>query len=186
MEDSNPIQALRYAEEAYNLARKINYNKGIAPALISMAALQMYLGEYEKALKSNQTLIKATSRIHQLRLKNQLQQREAEEKTKELMHQYQLSESELKAIRSQMNPHFIFNVLTQSRLYVNGIMRQKKSVRLIQKFAALDRLILENSSKSLVTADKEWKALTLYTELEATTHIDGVFTYHSTLQKIYS
>lgn len=94
------------------------------------------------------------SRIHQLRLKNRLQQQESEERTKEILHQYQLSESELKAIRSQMNPHFIFNVLNSIEAYVMDNEKRKAS-RLIQKFAALSRLILENSTKSLVSGDKD-------------------------------
>lgn len=119
------------------------------------------------------------SRIQQLRLKNRLQQQESEERTKELLHQYQLSESELKAIRSQMNPHFIFNVLNSIEAYVMDNEKRKAS-RLIQKFAALSRLILENSTKSLVSADKEWKALMLYTELEAMRY-DDAFSYSFTV-----
>lgn len=103
-------------------------------------------------------------RIRRLKFKNELQE-----------HQYQLSESELRAIRSQMNPHFIFNVLNSIEAYVMDNEKRKAS-RLIQKFAALSRLILENSTKSLVSGDKEWKALMLYTELEAMRY-DGAFTY---------
>jgi len=115
-------------------------------------------------------------RINQLRLKNELIRKEAEQKTEELQHQYQLSESELKAIRSQMNPHFIFNVLNSIEAFILENDKRTAS-RLIQKFASLSRLILENSTKSLVTADKEWKALMLYTELEAMRYA-GQFTYH--------
>ena len=101
-------------------------------------------------------------RIRQLRFKNSLQQEQA----LNLTYQYQLSESELKAIRSQMNPHFIFNVLNSIEAYI--MENDKKTAsRLIQKFASLSRLILENSIKSLVAADREWKSLILYTELEA-------------------
>lgn len=111
----------------------------------------------------------------QLRLKNKLQQQEATQNELQLTYQYKLSESELKAIRSQMNPHFIFNVLNSIESY---IMDNEKAIasRLIQKFAGLSRLILENSTKSLVTADREWKALKLYTELEAMRYSDS-FTY---------
>jgi tetratricopeptide (TPR) repeat protein len=114
-------------------------------------------------------------RIRQLRFKNSLQQQEAAQNELKLLHQYQLSESELKAIRSQMNPHFMFNVLNSIESYIMDSDRKTAS-RLIQKFASLTRLILENSTKSLVTADKEWKALMLYTELEATRY-NHVFTY---------
>jgi tetratricopeptide (TPR) repeat protein len=105
-------------------------------------------------------------RIRQLRFKNTLQQQQAEQRNKELSYRSQLSESELKAIRSQMNPHFIFNVLNSIESYIMD-NDKKMASRLIQKFASLSRLILENSAKSLVTADREWKALKLYTELEA-------------------
>ncbi|RZL50846.1 MAG: tetratricopeptide repeat protein [Pedobacter sp.] len=105
-------------------------------------------------------------RIRQLRFKNVLQNQEALQNEILLKHQFQLTESELKAIRSQMNPHFIFNVLNSIEAYI--MENDKKTAsRLIQKFASLSRLILENSTKSLVSADKEWKALMLYTELEA-------------------
>ncbi len=103
-------------------------------------------------------------RIRQLRFKNSLQQQEAVQNELKLLHQYQLSESELKAIRSQMNPHFMFNVLNSIESYIMDSDRKTAS-RLIQKFASLTRLILENSTKSLVTADREWKALMLYMRL---------------------
>jgi tetratricopeptide (TPR) repeat protein len=114
-------------------------------------------------------------RIRQLRFKNSLQQQEAAQNGLKLRHQYQLSESELKAIRSQMNPHFMFNVLNSIESYIMDSDRKTAS-RLIQKFASLTRLILENSTKSLITADREWKALMLYTELEATRY-NNAFTY---------
>lgn len=116
------------------------------------------------------------SNINQLRLKNQLLKKEAEEKTKELLHQSKLLESELKAIRSQMNPHFIFNVLNSIESYIMD-NDKRTAARLVQKFASLSRLILENSTKSLVTADKEWRALTLYTELEAMRY-NGSFSFN--------
>lgn len=85
---------------------------------------------------------------------------------KQFLFKQKLSESELKAIRSQMNPHFIFNVLNSIESYIVE-HDTKTASRLIQKFAALSRLILENSTQSMVIAEREWKALKLYTELEA-------------------
>ncbi|MFA4870727.1 MAG: tetratricopeptide repeat protein [Pedobacter sp.] len=118
-------------------------------------------------------------RIRRLKYKNELQYEQAAQSELKLKHQYQLTESELKAIRSQMNPHFIFNVLNSIEAYVMD-NEKKKASRLIQKFASLSRLILENSTKSLVTGDKEWKALMLYTELEAMRY-DDAFTYTFTV-----
>jgi len=105
------------------------------------------------------------SRIRHLRLKNELQKKQAEEQNKELINRNKLSESELKAIRAQMNPHFIFNVLNSIESYIVE-NDSKTASRLVQKFASLSRLILENSTQSMVSADREWKALRLYAELE--------------------
>lgn len=105
------------------------------------------------------------SRIRHLRLKNEIQRKAAEDKTKELVNRNKLSESELKAIRAQMNPHFIFNVLNSIESYIVE-NDSKTASRLVQKFASLSRLILENSTQSMVAADREWKALRLYAELE--------------------
>ena len=115
------------------------------------------------------------ARIRRLKFANILQLQEAEQNTLKMEYQYQLSESELRAIRSQMNPHFIFNVLNSIESYIMDNDKRVAS-RLIQKFASLSRLILENSIKSLVSADKEWKALQLYTELEAMRY-NNSFTY---------
>ncbi|MCF2488053.1 tetratricopeptide repeat protein [Dyadobacter sp. CY347] len=130
-------------------------------AIVSLASILIYL------LNLN--------RIRKLKYANVLQLQQAEQNTLKLQYQYQLSESELKAIRSQMNPHFIFNVLNSIESYVMDSDKRTAS-RLIQKFASLSRLILENSTKSLVAADKEWKALQLYTELEAMRY-NNSFTY---------
>lgn len=97
-------------------------------------------------------------RIRHLRLKNELQNRE-------LRNRHKLAESELKAIRCQMNPHFTYNILNSIESYV---VEQDPDTagKLVQKFALLSRLILENSTQSQVPVDSEWKALQLYAELE--------------------
>lgn len=114
-------------------------------------------------------------RLKQLRLKNIVQQREALQKERELLFHNQLMLSELKTVRAQMNPHFIFNVLNSIESY---ILEQdaRMASRLLQKFASLCRLILENSAEAAVRIDREWLALQLYTELEAV-RFDQQFKY---------
>ncbi len=105
-------------------------------------------------------------RIKQLRLQHAVQQQQAERKEWELKIQNQLMQSELKAIRAQMNPHFIFNVLNSIEAFIVN-NEPKTAGRLLQKFAALCRLMLENSTQQYVNAGLEWQALKLYAELEA-------------------
>lgn len=80
--------------------------------------------------------------------------------------QNQLSEMRLEALRSQMNPHFIFNALNSINRYIIRNSKETASEYLI-KFSKLMRMILENSKSPTVTLESELHALQLYVELEA-------------------
>ncbi len=81
------------------------------------------------------------------------------------------SESELKALRSQMNPHFIFNIFNTIESYALDNNKEAAS-EMIQKFSKLTRLVLENSMNLLVLFQQDWKALQLYIELEQMRYTD--------------
>lgn len=74
-------------------------------------------------------------------------------------------ELEQKLLRSQMNPHFIFNSLTVIQHYI-----LKKNTRLalnqLSSLATLMRLILENSRQAFVPFGKELQTLRLYLDLQ--------------------
>jgi len=81
------------------------------------------------------------------------------------------SESELKALRSQMNPHFVFNILNTIESY--ALENNKEGVSaMIQKFSRLTRLVLENSMNQLVPFQNDWRSLQLYVELEQMRYAD--------------
>ncbi|MCY7356668.1 MAG: histidine kinase [Rudanella sp.] len=77
-----------------------------------------------------------------------------------------LADTEMTALRAQMNPHFIFNCLNSIKLYTLDNEADKASDYLT-KFARLIRLVLENSRSELVPLQNELEALQLYIELEA-------------------
>jgi tetratricopeptide (TPR) repeat protein len=81
------------------------------------------------------------------------------------------SESELKALRSQMNPHFVFNILNTIESYALENNKEGVSV-MIQKFSRLTRLVLENSMNQLVPFQNDWRSLQLYVELEQMRYAD--------------
>ena len=74
-------------------------------------------------------------------------------------------ELEIKALRAQMNPHFIFNCLNTIDAY---IVRKQfiEASDCLQKFSQLIRHILENSEFQTIRLDQEIKTLRLYIELE--------------------
>jgi LytS/YehU family sensor histidine kinase len=92
--------------------------------------------------------------------------RESEFRNKELLHQKVKAETELIALRSQMNPHFIFNSLQSIQQYIRKNENKLADEYLI-KFSKLIRLILENSNKRTIALEDELDALSFYMELEA-------------------
>lgn len=77
-----------------------------------------------------------------------------------------IAEAEMTGLRSQMNPHFIFNCLNSIKLYATENDSEKAS-NYLTKFSKLIRLVLENSRSERVTLHNELETLRLYIELEA-------------------
>lgn len=74
-------------------------------------------------------------------------------------------EIEQRMIRSQMNPHFIFNALNSIQSYISTNSTYEAEV-FLSKFSMLIRNILENSMNEFIDLDDEIETLTLYLELE--------------------
>lgn len=79
--------------------------------------------------------------------------------------QRQMVELELKALRSQMNPHFMFNSLNSIKNY---ILRAEPRIaaEYLSNFAHLIRMILQNSSSRFISLQDEVETLILYIDLE--------------------
>jgi LytS/YehU family sensor histidine kinase len=75
-------------------------------------------------------------------------------------------EMEMMALRSQMNPHFIFNCLTSIDNLIQTDQKSK-ATDYLAKFALLIRAILENSKSNAIPCWKDLDALKLYLEMEA-------------------
>lgn len=84
-----------------------------------------------------------------------------------------IAETEMTALRAQMNPHFIFNCLNSIKLYTLENDSQTAS-EYLTKFSQLIRLVLENSRSEKVSLQKELETLKLYIELEAMRFKDKV------------
>lgn len=77
----------------------------------------------------------------------------------------QLIQSQLTALKVQMNPHFMFNTLNSLQ---DLILRQdfKNTNYYLSKYASLMRLILENSERNEIGVDEELEMLDTYLMLE--------------------
>jgi len=79
--------------------------------------------------------------------------------------QNELLHSELKALRAQINPHFIFNALASIQQYVLKHDRLEANSYLT-KFSRFIRLVLYNSDKLVLALEDELQALTQYLDIE--------------------
>ncbi|MFB9843644.1 tetratricopeptide repeat protein [Mucilaginibacter ginsenosidivorans] len=92
--------------------------------------------------------------------------KDAREKQKEAELKAQVSETEMKVLRAQLNPHFIFNSLNSIGDYIARHDKETADLYLV-RFAKLMRLILENSEHETISLADDLKALELYIQLEA-------------------
>ncbi len=76
-----------------------------------------------------------------------------------------LVELEAKALRSQINPHFIYNTLNSIKFYTLTKSKDETS-EFITKFSILIRQVLENSKQSLIPLRDEVDTLINYMESE--------------------
>lgn len=77
----------------------------------------------------------------------------------------QINEMESKALRAQMNPHFLFNSLNSIRLFILKNEVENAS-DYIAKFSKLLRMILNHSRQDMISVYDEIQTLKLYLEFE--------------------
>ncbi|RYY54943.1 MAG: hypothetical protein EOO09_12485 [Chitinophagaceae bacterium] len=106
------------------------------------------------------------NRNKQSKLVLQLEKERAEQKQRESEFERKVSDAALNSLRSQMNPHFIFNCLNSIKLY-SVENNQEAATEYLGKFSRLMRLVLENSKSDRITLQQEVDTLQLYMEMEA-------------------
>jgi len=87
-----------------------------------------------------------------------------------------LNESKLKAIKSQMNPHFFYNALNTIQAFILS-NEKKMAVSYLSKFSLLTRTILDMTEKEDLSISEEIKTLALYLEIEKV-RFSNDFEYH--------
>ena len=100
-------------------------------------------------------------------------------KARKLVYDKRLAEVKLLAIRSQMNAHFIFNVLSSIQFYIlKG--SQDQAFDYLGKFAHLIRESLNLSTKERISLAREIEYLTNYVEIE-NMRLDGRVVFEVTV-----
>jgi len=140
------------------------------------AEKNFFSSQHMQILNTIATLI--ANKINSIRAENTLQHNKIE------IHRMneQLSNARLEALRSQMNPHFIFNSLNaiQECILTNNV---DAAYEYLSKFSKLQRMVLNNSSKEFITLSSELEMLRLYLSLESL-RFSQSFTYNIDVDNI--
>lgn len=100
---------------------------------------------------------------------------------KKIKSRLEQTELEQKALRAQMNPHFIFNALNSiQRMYIEG--NEDKANEYMADFSRLLRTILENSGRRFIKLREELEITKLYLDLEKL-RTDHLFDYKITVEE---
>jgi|GEM_PF-2028671 len=88
---------------------------------------------------------------------------EREERKKQM--EIRIAQSRLESLRSQMNPHFVFNAITAIQ---NFILRnnREEAIEYLGDFATLIRMMLNHSRKAVIPLKEVLHLLRLYIDLE--------------------
>ncbi|MCW3118343.1 MAG: hypothetical protein JWM28_2425, partial [Chitinophagaceae bacterium] len=78
----------------------------------------------------------------------------------------QLNELEMKALKAQMNPHFIYNALNSIQSLIAD-EKKSEAINYVGTFSRLLRRVLEHTNSNVVTLEKELETLRLYIQLES-------------------
>ncbi|MBL7811942.1 MAG: histidine kinase [Bacteroidetes bacterium] len=95
--------------------------------------------------------------------RRRLKQIESQRKTEELQHRF--AQSEIKALRSQINPHMFANAMQRLQYYIYGEMPDK-AAQYVKNYSNLMRQTLNMSSQELNTLADEISYLQVFCELE--------------------
>jgi hypothetical protein len=120
-------------------------------------------------------------KLNQEKAKALAQSSKAELKHAKAEFEKQIAETEMIALRAQMNPHFIFNVLNSINKYIL-VNEGENASHYLTQFSRLIRLVLENSKSSKISLGADLQALQLYINMEEL-RFGNRFSYNINVQK---
>jgi len=94
-------------------------------------------------------------------------------------HEKELLEMEARALRAQMNPHFIFNCMNSIKALIQTDEKQN-ATDYLTTFSKLIRTLFQNSDKRQISLYDELETCRLYTQLEAM-RFNGKLNYNFTI-----
>lgn len=163
--DPNNLMMKGYAVELCQLlARSYAESGEFEDAYVLQLKAEQFLDEYY-ALQDVKKQEEFTARFES----------EAREKERESL-QLRASQLQLRALRAQMNPHFLYNALNSIQSFITTNDASTAS-KYLAKFAMLMRRSLEYTNREYITLEDEIEFLKDYLDINCHLRFDGKLTY---------
>jgi tetratricopeptide (TPR) repeat protein len=170
LEQNRPHNAIDYGLKIIDLQADIGNNKQKLHSWELLAVAYERIHEWEKAAQAHKQYlavykemqgIETTNKINELNIQYESKKKEIEIQQAQLAQ----AQAELKALRSQMNPHFIYNTINaiQGLIYNNQPFAASDY---LSEFSFLMRKVLDMSSQEWISLPEELDFLQLYLSLE--------------------
>ncbi|MEL6945161.1 MAG: histidine kinase, partial [Bacteroidota bacterium] len=164
-------KALKHFESAYAYAEIIEDYRQLSEVCKGLATFYADLNDFKTAyeyLAEHDKMDMLYSDQVQKRQRLELEVKyEAEKKQREAeMHQLRATQLQIKALRAQMNPHFLFNALNSIQHYITS-NEVTFAAKYLSKFAKLMRRSLEYSEQEIISLEEEVEFLNNYMEINA-------------------
>lgn len=159
-------RAMQHFAAAFEYARIIEDYKQLSSVCKDIATFYAEMEDYKNAYEYQLLYDKIGEKyIEQINKRKQMElevKYEAEKKKQETeLLQLQATKLQLKALRAQMNPHFMYNALNSIQNYITS-NEVTYAAKYLAKFAKLMRQSLDNSDLEIISLEKEVEFLEDY------------------------
>jgi len=162
LQHEKEINKEKLKEEKSSEEQKLKYEKSIAAEKSKQEKLNADKQRTNNVLLMGLLLVIITCGFLVLYLRQRQLKKRAIEKAETVR---KIAELEMQSLRSQLNPHFMFNSLNSLQRLI--LMEENdKSQSYLSRFAKMLRMLLENADKPFISLQKEIDFLQLYLGLE--------------------
>jgi len=174
-------QAGSYFQIAFKLAEEIKGFRALSTIYKDIANFYSKTQNFEAAYKYSMLYNEAIENYYeelsdQQRYEVEIKY-ETELKEKETEHLHlQAAKLQLKALRAQMNPHFIYNALNAIQHFISA-KRDKDAATYLAKFAVLMRKSLDYSDKEYISLEEEISFINDYLEINQKLRFEDAMEY---------
>lgn len=165
----------------YGIIYLLIYNKNRLAYFIVLGSTFYMLGALGHIFLKSHTLMISGVSLEILIFAFGLTYKMLQEHQDKIKFQQEAYVNKTKALRAQINPHFIFNSLSSIQSFITS-NNKVSALKYLSKFSRLTRNILESSIETNVVLDDEIKMLKDYLELESL-RFDNAFSYHINIDK---